>query len=185
MASEGFMASQLIPNGICDQSRSVFFLTNGMGDHSRMDTVRRNIRALLQQRGLTQNQMAVDSGAGQSWVNRYMNGVIQKPNQEKIAQIAAYFRVPIQDLLTADLMAIDGSAASQPVGLQRQMIASTVTLVRYVQEMALEPIPEEKVQDLIDRATEEVVENWPNGFASDKDMASAGRGVIARLRATK
>ena len=85
-----------------------------MGDHSRMDTVRRNIRALLQQRGLTQNQMAVDSGAGQSWVNRYMNGVIQKPNQEKIAQIAAYFRVPIQDLLTADLATpeTDRSSAS-------------------------------------------------------------------------
>lgn len=182
MASEGVMGSQSIPFGIFQQSRSGFCPTNGMGDHSYMDIPRSNIRHLLHVRGMAEHQLGNESGAGQSWVNRYMNGVIRKPNPEKMAQIATYFGVSLQALLTEDLSGLSEAPASQPVSLQRQMIATTVTLVRYVQEMALEPIPEERMQDLIDRATEEVAENWPRGFSSEKDKTAAGRNVIARLR---
>lgn len=122
---------------------------------------------------------------GARWQQAQISQWISETNPKGIGKRLARELEEVQGLPSGSLDRIpDGQtvAASQPVQLQRRMIAATVTLVRYVQEMALEPIPEERMQDLIDRATEEVAVNWPQGFSSEKDKTAAGRNVIARLR---
>lgn len=71
---------------------------------------------------------------------------------------------------------------SQSAGLQRQIIATTVRLIDYVNDMVLDPIPEEDRYRLIDIATAEVMDRWASGIEGEKDLASAGRNVIARFR---
>lgn len=71
---------------------------------------------------------------------------------------------------------------SQSAGLQRQIIATTVRLIDYVNDMVLDPIPDEERDRLIDIATAEVMDRWASGIEGEKDLASAGRNVIARFR---
>jgi hypothetical protein len=71
---------------------------------------------------------------------------------------------------------------SQSAGLQRQIIATTVRLIDYVNDMVLDPIPDEDRDRLIDIATAEVLDRWASGMNGEKDLASAGRNVIARFR---
>lgn len=72
--------------------------------------------------------------------------------------------------------------ASHPAGLQRQIIATTVRLIDYVDDMVLDPIPEEDRDRLIDIATAVVMERWSGGIDSERDLASAGKSVIAKFR---
>ncbi|WP_426806430.1 hypothetical protein, partial [Stenotrophomonas sp. SrG] len=58
---------------------------------------------------------------------------------------------------------------SQPAGLQRTIIATTVRLIAYVNDMVLDPIPDEDRERLIDGATAEVMERWAQGIEGDKD----------------
>lgn len=71
---------------------------------------------------------------------------------------------------------------SQSAGLQRQIIATTVRLIDYVNDMVLDPIPDEERGRLIDIATAEVMDRWASGIEGERDLASAGRNVIARFR---
>lgn len=72
--------------------------------------------------------------------------------------------------------------ASHPAGLQRQIIATTVRLIDYVDDMVLDPIPEGDRDRLIDIATAEVMDRWTSGIDGEKDLQSAGRSVIAKFR---
>lgn len=72
-------------------------------------------------------------------------------------------------------------AASQPTGLDRRIIAATVRLIDYVDDMVLDPIPEGERDRLIDIATAVVMEHWSES-QGEKDLAMAGRSVIARFR---
>jgi len=72
--------------------------------------------------------------------------------------------------------------ASQSAGLQRQIIATTVRLIDYVDDMVLDPIPDEDRERLIDIATAEVVDRWASGIGGEKDLATAGRNVVAKFR---
>ncbi len=76
----------------------------------------------------------------------------------------------------------DSPSQSQPAGLQRTIIATTVRLIDYVDDMVLDPIPDEDRDRLIDVATAEVIERWAQGIDGEKDLAAAGRNVIARFR---
>lgn len=71
--------------------------------------------------------------------------------------------------------------ASQPAGLDRQIIAATVRLIDYVDDLVLDPIPESERGRLIDIATAEVMEHWGQGLG-EGDLAAAGRSVIAKFR---
>lgn len=73
------------------------------------------------------------------------------------------------------------ASASQPAGLQRQIIAATVRLIDYVDDLVLDPIPGSERNRLIDIATAEVMANWQNGLG-ESDLATAGRAVIAKFR---
>ncbi len=73
------------------------------------------------------------------------------------------------------------AAASQPAGLDRQIIAATVRLIDYVDDMVLDPIPDSERSRLIDIATAEVMDNWARGLG-ESDLAAAGRSVIAKFR---
>ena len=75
----------------------------------------------------------------------------------------------------------DPSTQSHAVERQRRIIAAAVTLVRYVEDMAAEPLSDETRQRLPLAALAELEANWPEGIA-DADLPLAGRGVIARLR---
>lgn len=150
-----------------------------------METARKNVSYLMAGRSV--KSVAEASGVGQSWLQRWLKpgsvGGIEKPNVKKMQMLASYFGVSFSDLMETDLTVSDSGGVSQSVSQQRQIIAATVTLVRYVQEMAVDPIPEDLTAELIDRATEEVMANWLEGFASDKEVAAAGRSVISKLRA--
>lgn len=74
-----------------------------------------------------------------------------------------------------------GQSQSQSVELQRRRIADAVTLVRYVEDMAAEPLSEETRQKLPIAALSELEANWPNGIA-ESDLPTASRGVISRIR---
>jgi len=71
---------------------------------------------------------------------------------------------------------------SHPAGLQRQIIADTVRLIDYVDDMVLDPIPDDARARLIDLATAEVMAHWVGGIDGERDLARAGRSVIAKFR---
>lgn len=70
---------------------------------------------------------------------------------------------------------------SQPAGLDRQIIAATVRLIDYVDDLVLDPIPDNERGRLIDIATAEIMANWARGISAE-DLATAGRSVIAKFR---
>lgn len=70
---------------------------------------------------------------------------------------------------------------SQSVQRTRQIIANAVTLVRYIEDLAAEPLSEETREKLPLAAVAEIEANWPDGLPP-AELPAAGRGVIARLR---
>lgn len=83
----------------------------------------------------------------------------------------------------AEPMFVNGAPVqSHPAGLQRQIIATTVRLIDYVDDMVLDPIPDADRDRLIDIATAEVMERWSRGMEGDRDLAAAGKSVIAKFR---
>ena len=79
------------------------------------DFTRSNIDHLRGRRSI--KQVGEESGAGQSWLQRFMNpdrdGGIQKANVEKLGKLARYFNVSDDALRKQNLAAGHGSAAGQ------------------------------------------------------------------------
>ena len=89
------------------ESRSGFEPTNGRAHYPGMDYTRTNIDHLRGRRSI--KQIGDESGAGQSWLQRFMNpdksSGIFKGNAEKLGQLARYFGVTVDDLTRRDLTA--------------------------------------------------------------------------------
>lgn len=182
------MSQDAIPNRIPVQaisSISVFLPTNGMPDHSGMhtpDTLRANIRHLLRERSLTEAEAADRAGINQSWLNRFMRQEIKKANQEKIALLAGVLGVSAQELSYSDFAGIEGQSASQPVGSEREIVAAAVKLVRELEAMSPEPLPQETYADRLYVAMKVIRDEGAAGTLDDAGMMPMLRRFAAELR---
>lgn len=97
-----------------------------------MDTVRRNIRHLMQ--GQSINQLAEKAEIGQTWLQRFMNpdkpSGIQKPNPEKLKPIARALGVNLNDLMFTDLTRQMPQRESQSELPDPGILAAAIKLVR-------------------------------------------------------
>ncbi len=148
------------------------------------DLPRRNLRHLISLHRTTAAEVAVASGAGQSWVSRYMAGKISKPNPEKMGQLARHFGVSTSDLMWIDLSGIDEPVASQSVGSEREIVAAAVKLVSEMEAMAPEPLPKETYADRLYVAMKVVQEEGAAGIMDDSNVIVALRRFAAELRKT-
>lgn len=187
MASDGFIAPENIPFGILLESPNAFCPTNGMRDHPHMhadDLPRRNLRHLIAINRTTAADAAVASGAGQSWVSRYMTGKISKPNPEKLAQLAAHFGVPISDLMWKDLSSSGAPSQSQPVGSERAIVEAAVKLVRELEAISPDAPSPDTYAERLYVAMKVVRDEGAEGVLDDSNVIVALRRFAAELRKT-
>lgn len=146
------------------------------------DPLRNNIRHLLRQKSLTEAEAADRAGINQSWLNRFMRQDIKKANPEKIALLAKVFGVSVGDLSYSDLAAVDGQPASQPVGSERAIVAAAVKLVRELEAMSTEPMPQETYADRLFVAMKVIRDEGAEGVLDDAGMMPVLRRFAAELR---
>lgn len=132
MASEGVMDADAIPFGIVIQSRSGFSPTSGHRHHPVVDYTRTNIDHLRGRRSI--KQVGEESGAGQSWLQRFLNpdspSGIQKANAEKLGQLARYFGVSVDAITRSDLAGRTASQSqSQPARFDDATMAQAVEML--------------------------------------------------------
>lgn len=178
------MATNFIPFGIIEQSRSAFPPTSGNLQHPGMDIVRSNIRHLMAGRSI--NEVAEGAGVGQTWLQRYMNpdkpSGIKKANAEKLAMLARYLGVSTAELMLQDLT--DRPAApSHPVGQERQIVTAAVKLVQHMQDFAVEPFPPERYADLLFVAMQVAREEGTDGILTGDGIVVAAKRFAQLLRA--
>lgn len=185
MALDGVMGDIIIPFGIHKQSRFGYDPTNGIRHHADMDILRGNIEHLRGARSI--NEVGIQSGAGQSWLQRFMNPTkpsgIHKPNVEKITLVARYFGVPYGDLISKDLTGTRPAGSSQPTGQEQEIVHAAVTLLHYFDDLAAEPPPRETYAARLFIAMQVVQEEGVEGIQDGSRMVSASRTLAARLRA--
>lgn len=190
MAFEGSMGTDPIPFRIRSQafqSGSEFFPTNGMPDDSGMhdtDLIRSNIRHLLSIRGLSEAEAADRAGINQPWLNRFLRKDIKKANQEKMAQIAKALGVSAADLAYSDLTGLAEQPASQPVGSERAIVEAAVRLVRELEAMSPEPLPQETYGERLYIAMKVIRDEGAAGILDETALMPALRRFAAELRKT-
>lgn len=190
MAVEGSMARNAIPFRIARQefqSISEFFPTNGMPDDSGMhdtDLIRNNIKHLLNIRGLSEAEAADRAGINQPWLNRFLRKDIKKANQEKMAQIAKALGVSAADLTYSDLTGLTDQPASQPVGSERAIVEAAVRLVRELEAMSPEPLPQETYGERLYIAMKVIRDEGAAGVLDETALMPALRRFAAELRKT-
>lgn len=187
MAVDGFMGKENIPFGIRMESPTAFCPTNGMRDHAHMhddDLPRRNLKHLIRTHQTSAAEAAAASGAGQSWVSRYIRGIIAKPNPEKIGQLAAHFGVTASDMMWRDLSGLSSPAASQPVGSEQAIVEAAVKLVGELEAMSPEPLPRETYAERLYVAMKVVRDEGAAGVLDDSNVIVALRRFAAELRKT-
>lgn len=75
---------------------------------------RARLQALLSERGVSQRQLAMDTGLTQQSVNNYLRGVTKLPGAQELLALARYFCVPMESLLGADGVKEKGGPAAPP-----------------------------------------------------------------------
>lgn len=190
MAVEGSMSTDAIPFRIIVQgfqSISEFFPTNGMPDDPGMhdtDLIRNNIKHLLNIRGLSEAEAADRAGINQPWLNRFLRKDIKKANQEKMAQIAKALGVSAADLTYSDLTGLTDQPASQPVGSERAIVEAAVRLVRELEAMSPEPLPQETYGERLYIAMKVIRDEGAAGILDEMALMPALRRFAAELRKT-
>jgi hypothetical protein len=180
MASAGFIDGQPIPFRIAVQSPIGFEPTNGIRDYAGMDYVRSNITFLRGRRSI--KEIGEASGAGQSWLQRFMKpdqpSGIQKPNAEKLALVAKELGVSFSALMTQDLTRA-GGAPSQSAGQDRATMRAAARLIERAREMIIGDVDEDA---LIDNALEAAIEIGPERILSGDGLFDGVRLVAARIK---
>lgn len=97
-----------------------------------MDYTRSNIEHLRGRRSI--KQVGEESGAGQSWLQRYMNpdkpSGIRKANSEKLGQLAKLFGVSVDQLTKTDLQSqVAAHGQSQAARFDDATMAQAVELL--------------------------------------------------------
>ena len=66
---------------------------------------RSRLQVLLEERGVSQRQLAMATGVSQQTINNYMRGVTKLPGAEELLALSRYFQVPMEHFLTDDTKA--------------------------------------------------------------------------------
>ncbi|WP_202911067.1 helix-turn-helix domain-containing protein [Stenotrophomonas maltophilia] len=148
------------------------------------DLLRSNIRYLIEDRQLTEAEVGERSGVRQSWLNRYMRRMIVKASSAKIAQLADFFGIPAGDLVWRDLTSTDSKDASQPVGSERAIVEAAVRLVRELEAMSPEPLPQETYGERLYIAMKVIRDEGAAGILDETALMPALRRFAAELRKT-
>lgn len=175
IAVDGFIGRDPIYFGIDPQSRTAFPPTNGIRDDEVMDTLRSNLRHLMAERHESENIVGMRSGAGQTWLHRFLKAGIQKPNSAKVELLAKYFGVSPAELQHEDLTVRPGSDVSHVTGLEPQIVAAAVKLVQYIQDVAVEPLPQEQYAHLLYVAMLVVREEGAGGVLDGTSLVDASK----------
>lgn len=146
-----------------------------------MDYARQNIDFL---RGdMSVNRLALASGVGQSWLQRYLRpdnaGGIQKDNTEKLGKLAAYFGVPLADLMSRDLTK-NNRSESQLAGLEAQTLHAAVKLLELYEAMLPAPPSRETYADRLFVALKVVRDE--GGSIEGDGLVRASKRLAAELR---
>lgn len=146
-----------------------------------MDYARQNIDFL---RGdMSVNRLALASGVGQSWLQRYLRpgnaGGIQKDNTEKLGKLAAYFGVQLADLMARDLTK-DERSESQLAGLEAQTLHAAVKLLDLYEAMLPSPPSRETYADRLFVALKVVRDE--GGSIEGDGLVRASKRLAAELR---
>lgn len=65
-----------------------------------MSNIGNNLKELLKDEGISENELAKRTGISQQIINRLIAGINTNPKLETIIPIANYFRIPLQDLIS-------------------------------------------------------------------------------------
>lgn len=63
---------------------------------------RSRLQGLLEERGVTQRQLALATGVSQQTINNYMRGVTKLPGAEELLALSQFFGVTMEYFLTDD-----------------------------------------------------------------------------------
>jgi len=146
------------------------------------DYTRQNIRFLLEQRGLKISNLAKESGAGQSWVSRYMGGRFER-NVAKIELMARYLGIPAHRLMYEDLSGAN-LALSQSVGTEEEIVEAAVKLERELAALAPTPPSPETYAQRLYIAMKVIQEEGAAGVLDGSSLMGAMRLYAAELRKT-
>ena len=89
---------------------------------------RSRLQLLLEERGVSQRQLALATGVSQQTINNYMRGVTKLPGAEELLALSRYFRVPMEHFLTDDTKAGASGSETKTDAAPRSVPASEVRL---------------------------------------------------------
>lgn len=183
MAIDGVMGTLFIPFGIGGQSLSAFDPTNGVSDHADMDIQRSNVRFLIARSGKSDDQVGKESGAGQSWLSRWLARKIEKTNSDKLDMIADYFSVSRADIRYQDLSQPGAVPASQPTGHEAVILQAAVKIEAMLADLALTPPPKDRYAQRLFVAGQVAREIGADAILSGERLVEGVKALAARLRA--
>lgn len=64
---------------------------------------RAKLQSLLDEKGVSQRQLALATGVSQQTVNNYLRGVTKLPGAEELLSLSRYFGIPMEQFLTAPI----------------------------------------------------------------------------------
>ena len=104
---------------------------------------RSRLQVLLEERGVSQRQLALSTGVSQQTINNYMRGVTKLPGAEELLALSRYFGVPMEHFLTDDTKAGMTGSEAKPAVAPRSVPASEVRLAakrmhRQIEELRVE-----------------------------------------------
>ena len=64
---------------------------------------RAKLQSLLDEKGVSQRQLALATGVSQQTVNNYLRGVTKLPGAEELLSLSRYFGIPMEHFLTTPI----------------------------------------------------------------------------------
>ena len=104
---------------------------------------RSRLQALLEERGVSQRQLALSTGSSQQTINNYMRGVTKLPGAEELLALSRYFGVPMEHFLTDEVNTGKVGSETKTAVVPRSVPASEVRLAarrmhRQIEELRAE-----------------------------------------------
>lgn len=147
-----------------------------------MSKIASNIKLLAERRGLKQAQLGKAAGVDQSTVSRILKTETSNPGYQTVQRLAEFFGVGMDDLVNRDLMEDD--SPSQPVGSEQEIVEAAVRLVRELEAMSPEPLPQETYGERLYIAMKVIRDEGAAGILDETALMPALRRFAAELRKT-
>lgn len=149
---------------IASQGTSAYPVQADMHDHWGMNYLQANLKYLIGRSELTENALALETGVGQSQINRIVKGTIKEPRDQTVRKLADRFQVSVHELKYVDLAADTGAG----LGLTGSAGALTADVVRI---QAVSDIPSAGVARLNPLATGDAFQVLREWLTSMTDAA--------------